>query len=112
MPVFNNYKYPNKLTKLDNNYLLDLAQIVTRLINGKTNNCGELTLTPSATSTTVKNILCNENSVILLTPTTANAAADVGAAGSVWVVAGDKEFVVNHPSDADTNKIFRYIIVG
>lgn len=112
MTVNNNYRYPSKIIANTHSFIKELADIVKNCVDGRTNNTGEVTLTPSTTTTNVKNILCNENSVVLLYPITANAAADVGAAGSVYVVAGDQEFTIHHPSDADIDKTFRYVIIG
>ena len=108
MGVNNNYRWPNKAIEMSERFLKDLVDIVENCVNGKTNNCGEVTLGASITSTDVENILCNENSVILLQPITANAANLT----DVYVTADDKTFTITHPSDANTDLTFRYVIVG
>lgn len=108
MTVNNNYQIPGLETTLTPRFIQKMADIVSGIMNGKTNNTGEVTLTASATTTLVKDILCNANSVILLSAITAHAAAATG----VYVVAGDKEFTIHHNSTADTDKDFRYVIVG
>lgn len=88
-----------------------IIQIMNRTINGKTNNCGSFTCTHGAASTVVNEPLCNVNSVILCQPFTADAAAEI-AAGSFYIVAGDKSFTVHHVNGASTDRNFNYIVVG
>lgn len=108
MPVNNNYPTLTKPPSAAYDFLKDVRDIVRNLMNGKMNNTGEVTLTHSATSTEVPNILCNANSVVILQPVT----ADAGGLSSVWVVAGAKAFTIHHPSNASTNMVFRYVIIG
>ena len=77
-------------------------------MNGKTNNAGTLTLTDSTTTTTLTDERLGFDSVILLSPLTANAAAQAPyvstkAKGSA---------VITHTSVASTDLDFDYIIVG
>lgn len=107
MTVNNNYPRPPQ--NIDNaDFLRLLRQAVDYAMRGKLNCTGEVTLTQSATSTVVNNILCNENSVILLTPITANAASTSG----IWVDAGDKAFTIHHHNVTHNDEIFRYVIIG
>lgn len=54
-----------------------VAEVVNNIIEGKTNNTGEVTLNTSwATTTTIYNERIGYNSIILLTPFSANAGAD------------------------------------
>lgn len=89
-------------------YIRNLKISVNYAMSGKTNNTGEITLEASETSSTFIDNLCNANSAVLLVPVTATAASATG----VYVVAGNKQFTVNHNSTADTDRTFRYVIVG
>jgi hypothetical protein len=86
----------------------DVAEVVNNLAAGKSNNTGNVTLTASSTTTTLNDERLGFDSVILLSPLTANAAAQnpyisTKAKGSV---------VITHTSVASTDLNFDYIIVG
>jgi hypothetical protein len=86
----------------------EVAEVVNNSMNGKTNNTGTVTLTASTTTTTLNDERLGFDSVILLSPLTANAAAQnpyisTKAKGSV---------VITHTSVASTDLNFDYIIVG
>ena len=111
MGVNNNFPYPKKQIEQSQDWLRLIASIVENTVNGKTNNTGEVTLQASAASTVVDNILCNENSAVLIVPTTASAATE-NASGSVYVVAGDESFTIHHVNSVTADRVFKYIIVG
>ena len=86
----------------------EVAEVVNNAVNGKTNNTGTVTLAASTTTTTLNDERLGFDSVILLSPLTANAAAQnpyisTKAKGSV---------VITHTSVASTDLKFDYIIVG
>jgi hypothetical protein len=86
----------------------EVAEVVNNSMNGKTNNTGTVTLTASTTTTTLNDERLGFDSVILLSPLTANAAAQnpyisTKAKGSV---------VITHTNVASTDLNFDYIIVG
>jgi hypothetical protein len=55
----------------------EVAEVVNNIIEGKSNNTGEITLaTGNATTTTIYNERIGFNSIILLTPISANAGSD------------------------------------
>jgi hypothetical protein len=86
----------------------EVAEVVNNAVNGKTNNTGTVTLAASSTTTTLNDERLGFDSVILLSPLTANAAAQnpyisTKAKGSV---------VITHTSVASTDLNFDYIIVG
>ena len=86
--------------------------VVNNIMRGKTNNVAEVTLTASAASTVVTNLVAGPDSCILFMPLTANAAAAM-AAGTMYVSAQDKqEFTITHANNAQTDRSFRYIVVG
>lgn len=72
-----------------------------------------VTLAAGAVSTVVSNQWVNTDSKILLTPTSATAAADVGSATGVYVsaIADGVSFTITHPNTADIDKTFYYQIV-
>jgi hypothetical protein len=75
---------------------------------------GTVTLGANVATTTVNNSCVTANSLIFLFPTTANAAADVGAAASIYIsakVAGTS-FTIAHTNDADADKTFNYLILN
>ena len=86
----------------------EVAEVVNNLAAGKSNNTGNVTLTASSTTTTLNDERLGFDSVVLLSPLTANAAAQnpyisTKAKGSV---------VITHTSVASTDLNFDYIIVG
>lgn len=85
----------------------------TRLaMGGKINCAGEVTLTASVASTDVTDARVSSQSVILLMPRTANAAAEV-AAGGCYVSARDKgTFTITHANNAQTDRDFDYVIIA
>lgn len=89
--------------------------VVNRLLQGKTNNVLTFTLTAGATSTIVNvppSLIGNE-SLVAFFPESATAATAFGS-GSMYVVTdpANNRFTVSHASTADTDKNFRYAIIG
>mgnify|MGYP003132986631 CR=1 FL=1 len=85
-----------------------VAEVTNNAMNGKTNNTGSVTLAASSTTTTLNDERLGFNSVLLLSPLTANAAAQspyvsTKAKGSV---------IITHTSAAHADLNFDYIIVG
>mgnify|MGYP001564355644 CR=1 FL=1 len=93
----------------------DVVQIVRAirdLFMGRSNAMGEFTLTAGATSTTVTATNCGDQSVISITPRTANAA---GALATTYITASDTtpgQFIVTHANTGTTDRIFAYSIQG
>jgi hypothetical protein len=87
-----------------------LAIVVNNLLAGKMNNTGTLTITANAATTTLTDSRIGANSVILLMPTTANAAA---ALANVYFTAfGDGSCTVNHANNAQVDRTFRFAVIG
>lgn len=96
-----------------NEWVRRVAQKVNQILDGKTNNTGSVTLTASTTTTTVTDRRVGVESVILFMPTTANASAEIGAGGMyVSTQTAGTSFVITHANNAQTDRTFRYIIVG
>ena len=73
---------------------------------------GEITLTPDAATTTLRDPSLNPKSLIYLDPLTASAAA---ALVSTFVTPTDRGFgvfIITHTSDAATDRSFRWSVVG
>jgi hypothetical protein len=90
--------------------------VVNGLMQGKSNNYGSVTLTANAASTTVTEApnRISSTSVILFMPTTANAASEIGA-GTMYVSStspANNTFTIAHANNAQTDRTYRYIIVG
>lgn len=87
-----------------------IAEVVGNLMNGKSNNTGSVTLTANAATTTLSDARIGANSTILLMATTANAA---GALATTYFTAfGDGSCTVNHANNAQTDRTFRYAVIG
>ena len=85
-----------------------VAEVVNNSMNGKTNNTGSVTLAASSTTTTLNDERLGFDSVILLSPLTANAAAQ-----SPFISTHAKgSAVITHTSVAHADLLFAYIIVG
>jgi hypothetical protein len=97
--------------------LPDLKETVRRLVesvnllgNGRSNAVGTLTLRASQTTTEVMDKRVGLDSVIMLMPTTANAAA---ALSTTYVSARSQgSFELTHASNGQTDKTFGYAIKG
>jgi hypothetical protein len=96
----------------------DLKKIVLaiqQLAAGRSNATGTVTLTPSAATTTVTPTQTGTiaaGSTPILTPTTANAATEVGN-GTMYVSAvANGSFTITHANSATTGRTFLWAILG
>ena len=88
----------------------DLARAVEAILRGNVNSGGAVTLTASSTTTVISNHLISPDSILILTPTTATAAA---AMASVYqTVTGKNEITLTHNNTADTDRDFKYVVLG
>jgi hypothetical protein len=87
-----------------------LPQTVNKLLQGKSNNVGDVTFTASATTTLIKNGLIGPNSHIDLAPLTANARTALGAAYISARIEG--QATVTHASNAAVDQTFTYEVTG
>jgi hypothetical protein len=85
---------------------------INNMIKGRTENVSRVTLTANAASTTVNNSNISENSEILLSPKTANAAAALATTYIPEVTILNGSFVIQHANNAQTDKTFGYVWVG
>ena len=82
---------------------------IRQLIEGRGNYVGTVTLTPSATTTTIAKSTINENAGYWLEPKTANAAA---ARSTTYGVITKGLLTLTHANNAQTDRTFYYAIVG
>lgn len=99
-----------------NDWLRRVARVVNSLLLGKTNNVHSVTLTASQASTTVTLAagLLGKDTVILFSPITANAAAEIGN-GTMYLSSRDvlnNTFTVTHANNAQTDRTFSYVLIG
>jgi len=94
--------------RLEVGFVRKIMLVVNTLVDGKTNNTGEVTLTNGATSLIVEDIVCQVNSTITLTPVTSDAANVTG----IYIQAASGQFTINHVDPASTTATFRYVITG
>jgi len=89
----------------------EISEVVNNILNGKTNNTGSVTLAvASATTTTINDERIGFNSIILLMPTTANAAS---ALTNVYVSARAKgSATLTHSANTSADKTYGYTVVG
>ena len=91
-------------------HLARLSDAINNILRGKTNNGGELTLTANSATTTLTDMRIGADSVILLQPTSANGAAALS--GLYFGTPGTGSVTVNHANNAQTDKTFRYVVIG
>ena len=90
------------------------VEVVNRAMDGKLNARGTVTLDANQATTTLLDRRIGPDSVFLPMPTTANAAAEVGA-GTLYqdypnVTAG--QMVLNHANNAQSDRDFAYILLS
>ena len=93
-------------------YRITLA--IQQLAEGRSNAVETVTLTASAATTTVAAPACGAGSKVFLFPTTANAAAELGA-GTCYIAAATvvaREFVITHANNAQDDRTFFYVALG
>ena len=75
---------------------------------GRNVTVGEVTLTNSATSTTVTASGCSSGSCVLMFPKDSGGATEFGG-GSLYIVPGKGQFVITHSNTVST-RTFRYVV--
>lgn len=117
-----NSEYPDVQDYSDNYppLLRSIVRTVRNIMQGKTNNTGSVTLTANAGSTVVSVAQgdIGPYSTILLMPLTANAAAEQGN-GTMYVstititpASNTFNFTLTHANNAQTDRNFRFVIIG
>lgn len=96
----------------DEKDLKKFAQAINQLAQGRSNAVGSVTLTASAASTVVTAITCAVGSVVLLSPLTAHAAAELAAGGCYISSVGEKTFTITHANNGQVDRTFGYVCLG
>lgn len=89
-----------------------IVQAVIQLVYGRDNAHGHVTLRANQATTVVTHPNCSNESEVLLTPKTANAAA---ALATTYVPAATTlrgSFTINHANNGQTDKTFSYSVRG
>lgn len=85
---------------------------INQLAQGRSNAVGSVTLAANAATTTVAAGNCGAGSVVLLSPLTAHAAAEIGN-GTIYVSAvASGTFTLAHANNAQTDRTFGFVAVG
>ena len=85
---------------------------INQLAQGRSNAVGTVTLAAGATTTAVTVGNCGAGSVVLLSPLTAHAAAEL-AAGTLHVSAvANGAFTLTHAANGQTDRTFGFLAVG
>lgn len=87
----------------------EIAFVTNQILLGRINSVGELTLEAGQSSTTLQRPYIGTDSVVLLMPRTANAAA---AHMNIWMSCQSGEAILNHSNNSQTDRIFNFAIVG
>jgi hypothetical protein len=91
-------------------WLRRVIDVTNNMLHGKLNATLRITLTPSATSTTIIDQRITAYSAILLMPATADASA---VAGSTYVSSQQNgQATITHPSSANLDMNFTAVILG
>jgi hypothetical protein len=96
----------------DEQDLTRIVNVIRQLAEGRSNAVGSVTLSAGVAATTVTAINCGAGSTVLLTPTTANAAAEFKN-GTLYVSAvANKSFTLTHANNAQTDRTFLWAAFG
>jgi hypothetical protein len=85
---------------------------INQLAQGRSNAVGSVTLIANAAATTVAAGNCGAGSVVLLSPLTAHAAAELGN-GTIFVsMVTNGSFTLTHANNAQTDRSFGFVAIG
>lgn len=87
-----------------------LAESINRIVDGRLESYGTVTLTAGATTTTFTNQNISRNSVVILSPRTSNAAAAVATTFVSTVADGSVTFT--HANNAQVDRTFGVAWIG
>ena len=92
--------------------LFKIVRAVRELFEGRSNAVGSFTLAANAASTTVSAANCGAGSTVLLTPTSAHAATEIGNGTTYVSVVANGSFTVAHANNGQTDRTFLYAAFG
>jgi hypothetical protein len=107
-----NYGDASHIPQLTVNAQGQITAATTTTLSGSLAHTGSVTFAANATSTTVSDTNVTANSVILLTPLTADAAALESIGWQISQRTAGTSFVVTHASSPATDRQFQYTIIG
>lgn len=87
----------------------ELAFVINQILLGQINSVGEVTLTASQSSTTITRPYIGPDSVVLLMPKTANAAAEQS---NIWITCACGAATIQHSNNSQIDRIFNFATVG
>lgn len=90
------------------------STVINNILQGKMNVSTTLTLDANAASTTITDARIGFETHVILTPTTANAAAELGN-GTLYISETSRvngSVVVTHANNAQTDRTFRVSYIG
>lgn len=87
-----------------------VRDVLARVMQGKTNNTGTVTLTASSTTTTLTDPRIGAESVVLLAPQT--AAAKTAYVAGIYQACTTGSATLTHASNAAVDQTFGYVVVG
>jgi hypothetical protein len=88
------------------------VEVVNRAMDGKLNARGTVTLDANQATTTLLDRRIGPDSVILLMPTTANAATELATLYQDYPNTTQGQAVLNHANNAQTDRDFAYFLLG
>lgn len=84
---------------------------LSRLWSSVADTSNTVTLAVSAATTVVSDQRVREQSAVFFTPTTSNAAAEIGN-GTMYVSSkGSKTFTITHANNAQADRTFDYVVL-
>ena len=92
----------------------NLIRAVNNLLLGKMNVGGTVTLAANVATTTLTDARLGFETNVVLVPTTANAAAELGA-GTLYISETgrvNESVVITHANNAQTDRTFRFSFIG
>lgn len=95
-------------------WLLKVSRAVNDMLRGRLNTGGLFTLTANVGSSTLTDERISVDSTVVLVPTTANAAAELGN-GTLYMSETGRvngQITVTHANAASTDRTFRIVIIG
>ena len=95
-------------------WLLKVSRRVNGLTRGQANTGGLFTLTANVASTTMTDDRISVDATVVLVPTTANAAAELGN-GTLYMSETGRmngALTISHSNNAQTDRTYRIVIIG
>lgn len=93
-------------------WIRQAATVINNMLVGSLNVSDTVTLTANAASTTVTDARCSFQTGVVLIPTTANAAAAIATTYISETSRVNGSFVLTHANNAQTDRTFRYVLMG